>query len=94
MPGPGVRDTVAETEGPAVGVSFIGQGQGGQANDQGGVVQRGLLQLGHQRRKALVLQDLGRSLSGGGRECKGPQAGASWVSLGPTRWPEWLMWAK
>lgn len=37
MPGPGDRDTVAETEGPAVGVA---QGQGRQTNDQGGGVQR------------------------------------------------------
>lgn len=29
-----------------------------------------------------------------GRKCKGPEAGVSWVSLGPAKWPVWPMCAK
>lgn len=85
-----VRASPLVTRGPAVGV-LVGQGQGRQVTKEegsketgamrGSLVGKGLLQMGGQRKKALAMQDLGQSIPGGGKKCKGPEAGASWVSL-------------
>lgn len=82
-------------------VSFEGQGRSGRLmtkEDTGEMrsllVGKELLQMSRQRQKALATRDLGQSIPGAGKTCKSPEAGASWVSLGPARSPVWLLCAK
>lgn len=58
------------------------------------LVGKELLRIGRQRRKALATQDVGQSIPGARKKCKGPEAGASWVSLRPARRPVWPLCAK